>query len=45
MARTTVMVLNGTFNNIVAISWRLVVLVEKTASAGKVNRKEMFFKG
>jgi hypothetical protein len=38
MARTTVMVLNGTFNNIVAISWRLVVLVEKTAEPGENHR-------
>ena len=34
----SVMVFNGTFNNISVISWRLILLVEETEAAGKNRR-------
>jgi hypothetical protein len=33
-----VMVFNATFNNISAISWRSILLVEKTGGSGKKHR-------
>ena len=37
-ARVRVMVLNATFNNISAISWRSVLLVEETGVSGENHR-------
>ena len=36
--RVRVMVFNASFNNILVISWRLVLLVDKTGVPGENNR-------
>jgi hypothetical protein len=38
------MVLNATFNNISAISWRSILLVEETVGSGKNHLKKYIFR-
>jgi hypothetical protein len=42
--RVSIMVFNTTFNNISAISWQAILLVEETKDPGKIteNVKETF---